>query len=78
MVGGQVINTVLHEEYYREDRSGEANSPSSFTFGTVLDLNGDGVLELILLSGSYEGEAVEVHALEGKKLRIVLQEGVGA
>lgn len=78
VVGGKVVTTLLHEEYYREDRSGEADSPSSYSFAGVLDLNGDGILELILRNGYYEGSGIEVHALEGKKLKLVLNEGVGA
>ncbi|NLI74978.1 MAG: hypothetical protein GX442_00890 [Candidatus Riflebacteria bacterium] len=78
LVGGKVETTVLHEAYYREDRSGEADSPTGYSFGGVFDLNGDGRLELILRNRYYEGSGVEVHVLEGNRLRRVLSEGVGA
>ena len=78
LVAGKVETTVLHEAYYREDQSGMADSPTGYSFGGVLDLNGDGRLELILRNGYYEGSGVEVHTLEGNRLQLVLSEGVGA
>lgn len=78
VVAGKVQDTVLHEEYYREDKSGEANSPTGFSFGGVLDLNGDGTLELLLRSRYYEGDGVEVYTLDGDKLKLAFSNGVGA
>lgn len=78
VVQGKVETTIMQEEYYREDKGGEANSPTGYSFKGVLDLNGDGVLELILQSRYYEGTGIEVHAIQGNKLKMVLAEGVGA
>jgi len=78
LVKGQVVTQVLAGEYYRQDRSGEASSPTNFAVPAVLDLNGDGKMEIILKSWYYEGSAYEILELQGDSLKAVLSEGVGA
>lgn len=49
-----------------------------FGVAAVLDMNGDGTMELVLTSGYYEGNAAAVIAANGLEIEPVLIEGCGA
>ncbi len=78
LMRGKVETAVLHQEFHRKDSEGEANSPSAWDIPFVLDLNGDGVMEVILYGRYYEGAWYEIHEFSDGTLRMVLSEGVGA
>lgn len=52
--------------------------PYTFEIAAILDLNGDGVMEIVLSSGYYEGNAAAVITVDGLKVKQVLIEGCGA
>lgn len=78
LVRGKVETTVIHQEYFRKDVEGEANSPSAWDIPFVLDLNGDGIMEVILSGRYYEGAWYEIHEFRDGVLKRVVTEGVGA
>ena len=75
---GKVITSAIHEHYYHEDIEGEADSPSAYRVAFVVDINNDGVLELILEGRYYEGFWYEVHDFKSGELEKVLTDGRGA
>ncbi|MBU1106735.1 MAG: hypothetical protein KKB51_08730 [Candidatus Riflebacteria bacterium] len=75
---GKVITSVLHEHYYHEDIEGQADSSNGYRVGFVVDINGDGVLEMILNCRYYEGFWYEVYELKNNELIKVLSDGLGA
>jgi len=75
---GKVITSALHEDYYHEDIVGQADSSNAYKVGYVVDINGDGVLEVILSCRYYEGFWYEVYELKNNDLDKVLSDGLGA
>lgn len=75
---GRVITSVMHELYYHEDIEGMADSSNAFNVAFVVDINGDGVLELILKGRYYEGFWYEIHEFKNGELKKVLSDGLGA
>ena len=79
VVPGGLDGEVLFGEFHHEDRQGEADGPNEFCVLAVLDLDGDGRLEVVLRATYYEGTWLEVwKAGRDGRLRRVLSEGVGA
>jgi hypothetical protein len=61
IVGGKVKNIVVSGEFIKNEI--DYGIPSSFEISSIADLNGDGVMEIILYSEYYEGHsswAVEI------------------
>jgi hypothetical protein len=66
---------VMGEVYPKSDTNGLLNA---FEVGGLLDLNGDGTLEVIVRSSYYEGGGTHVWQLDGGKLVNVLSVVCGA
>jgi hypothetical protein len=75
VIAGQVQTVILADEYFTQ--TAEFAAPLTFSVTGVLDLNGDGLLEVILYSEYYEGESTEVYAIEGLHVEDVLDCGFG-
>ncbi len=78
IVDGKVVTDVLNEQYYHEDIEGMADSPSGYKVISAVDINGDGVLELILHGSYYEGFWYEIHEFKGNQLKKAFSDGLGA
>ena len=78
IVAGKAVTSALHEHYYHESIEGEADSPSDYKVAFVVDINGDGILELVLYGRYYEGFWYEIHELKNGELKKVLSDGLGA
>jgi hypothetical protein len=78
LVDGKVVTDVLHEHYYHEDNEGMADSPSGYKTVFVVDINGDGSLELILRGSYYEGFWYEIYEFSRSGLKKVISDGLGA
>ncbi|PKL46939.1 MAG: hypothetical protein CVV42_14695 [Candidatus Riflebacteria bacterium HGW-Riflebacteria-2] len=78
LVNGKVLTDILHEHYYHENSEGMADSPSSYETVFAVDINGDGVLELLLYGRYYEGFWYEIYEFSSKGLKKVLSAGLGA
>lgn len=77
LVDGEVREIVLEEEYYPEECIATC-APSSYRIAAVLDLNGDGVMEVITDFQYFEGRGKNVHAINGEEADRVLSWRCGA
>lgn len=76
VVQGKTCTIMINEEYHPHAET--FNAPSIFSILGILDLNGDGQLELVLESRYYEGDSVGVYTVRGAKVSMVLGAGCGA
>lgn len=76
LAGGVVHTLLLEGEFYPEAH--EFAAPNEFTLTNVLDLNGDGRMEIVVDSRYYEGFAVAVFDITAAGARGVLGAGCGA
>jgi hypothetical protein len=76
LVDGTVITTPIATDLHPDPK------PTSFSYRfdvvTILDLNGDGTMEIVTSSEYYEGVAVAVLTVDGLDIKQVLIEGCGA
>ena len=77
IVGGRVRDIPLVEEYFPRKTS-EPWTPNRHKVAAVLDLNGDGKMEVILHGAYYEGSWSTVFRLDGDKVENVFGCGCGA
>lgn len=70
------VPVVVAEEYHPQ--AATFNAPSTYELQDLLDLNGDGSLELVLASHYYEGGASAIFTYRERKVELVLNEGCGA
>lgn len=71
VIDGEVRETPLEAEYYPEECIGEC-APSSFRVSNVLDLNADGILEVVTGFRYSEGRGKRIHAVDGLQSEVVL------
>jgi hypothetical protein len=76
MVKGQVVTKIITGEYYREAK--KFAGPSEHRIIGVLDLNGDGILEIVLSGRYYEGDWVEAYRVQGAKIIKLFSMGCGS
>jgi hypothetical protein len=75
-VQGKVVTSIIAGEYYPQAK--EFNAPGEQRIIGVLDLNGDGVLEIVLSGRYYEGDWVEAYRVDGTKIIKLFSMGCGA
>lgn len=76
VINGKVQTFLLGGDFYRQ--AVEFGAPLTYTISAVLDLNGDGTMEIILYSSYYEGISSSVFQVKGDKVEEVLYCGCGA
>jgi hypothetical protein len=76
VVAGRVQTQLLEGEFYPKAK--ESSAPNAYQILAVLDLDGDGKLEVIVRSDYYEGGAVTVYTFDGSKPKGVITTGCGA
>lgn len=76
VVGGKVDTQLVDGEFY--PKATTFSAPNAYEISAILDLDGDGKMEVILESGYYEGGATAVYSVTGKKPRQLLIVGCGA
>jgi hypothetical protein len=76
VINGKVQTIMLAEEYHTKPATFSA--PDEYNLTAVLDLNGDGVMEVIVARGYYEGDWKTVYTIKGNKAVDVLGCGCGA
>jgi len=74
-VQGKVVASIIKGEYYPQAK--EFNGPNEHRVIGVLDLNGDGILEIVLSHNHYEGEWVAAYRVEGAKITLLFGMGCG-
>jgi len=75
LVNEVVQTTVIDKDIY--PAAIEFAAPLTFTLRGTADLNGDGVLEVLIDSDYYEGGSLQVYAVDGPQVRLALQAGCG-
>lgn len=79
VIKGKVRNIVIEGEYHPKARNPETDGPpNEFVLSSVLDLNGDGRMEIILEGGYYEGDWKSVYIIQGDQAKGVIGCGCGA
>lgn len=73
--GGKAQNIMIAEEYIKKNI--KFGAPNEFEFSAVLDLNGDGKMEIVTYGNYYEGSWAEAYEIKGNKPTKVLSAGCG-
>jgi hypothetical protein len=74
VVAGKVQTELIAGDFYVKDESSASNL---YEITAVLDLNGDGKLEVIVHSHYYEGSETTIYDCSGGKCKAVLSVGCG-
>jgi len=75
LVQGKVVTSIITGEYYPKAK--EFNAPAEHRVIGVLDLNGDGILEIVVSGRYYEGDWVDAYRVEGAKVIKLFSMGCG-
>lgn len=75
VIQGKVETLVIEEDYFPSTR--KHGVPHRYWVGAVLDVDGDGVMEIVTHALDYEGVGTSVHRVEGDKVIKVLVTGWG-
>lgn len=73
---GKVEARVLQGDF--NSKSDPHAAPNAYEVTAILDLNGDGTMEVVIDIENYEGSGVLVHEIEGLKSTVALSGGCGA
>ena len=76
VVQGKVVTRIITGEYYPKAK--KFNAPAEHRIIGVLDLNGDGSLEIVLSGRYYEGDWVEAYRVDGAKIIKLFNMGCGS
>jgi hypothetical protein len=74
VVAGKVETQLIVEEFYPKaypeaaQEEGRFDAPSAYKVIATLDVDGDGKMEVVVGSMSYEGEAITIYRCEPKKV----------
>jgi hypothetical protein len=75
VVEGKVVTKIIAGEFY--PKAEKFNAPSEYRIIGVLDLNGDGSLEIVLSGRYYEGDWAEAYRFQGAKISKLFSMGCG-
>ncbi|HEX9959688.1 MAG TPA: hypothetical protein VGB00_01985 [Pyrinomonadaceae bacterium] len=65
IVGGKVRNIIVAGDFVTKKI--DFGAPSEYRISSILDLNGDGKMEIILYGSYYEGRWIEVYEMKANK-----------
>jgi hypothetical protein len=75
MVHDKVVTTIVAGDFF--PKSVEFGAPSEHRLAAVLDLNGDGIMEIVLFGRYYEGDWVAAYKAEGSEVTKIFSAGCG-
>ena len=84
VVAEKVQTQLIEGEFYPQgfkrkgDDDASFDAPNAYKVITVIDLDGDGKMEIVIRAGYYEGEASTIYRFDPKKVEEVLSVGCGA
>lgn len=84
VVAGKVETQLVEGEFYAKayptptENDASFNAPNAYKVIAVLDLDGDGKMEIVVGSNYYEGEMTTIYHCDPKKAEAVLSVGCGA
>jgi hypothetical protein len=80
VVAGKVQTQLMEGEFYPKayTKAPEFNAPNAYKVVAVLDLDGDGKMEIVVGSNYYEGGATTIYQCEPNKVKDVLSVACGA
>jgi hypothetical protein len=81
VVGGNVDTQLVEGEFHPnayDPKEESFDAPNAYQVIAVLDLDGDGKMEIVIHSRYYEGEATTIHRCDPKKCEQMLSVGCGA
>lgn len=80
VVSGKVETQLVEGEFYPKayDDDERFNAPNAYKVIAVLDLDGDGKMEVVVASNYYEGEATTIYRCDPKKVKALLSVACGA
>lgn len=83
MVAGKVETQLVEREFYPKayptptDDNASFNAPNAYKLLAVLDLDGDGKMEVVVGSNYYEGGATTIYRCNPKKVEELLSVSCG-
>ena len=75
LIAGKVETIIVEADYYLMDNTFTA--PQEYTVANILDLNGDGRMEIVVDSSYYEGIATLAYTVTNCEVRVVVGAGCG-
>ena len=81
VVAGKVETQLVQGEFYPKayvSSDGSFNAPNAYSVIAVLDLDGDGKMEIVIGSQYYEGGATTIYRCDPKQCAELLSVGCGA
>jgi hypothetical protein len=76
-IDGNMKHIVLRQSAYPEDGELDGNISVAYSLSSILDLNGDGIMEVIVGDRYYEGHGFGVFEIRGDEAAEVLSNGWG-
>jgi FG-GAP repeat len=84
VIAGKVETQLIEGEFYPKDypkaaqEEGRFDAPNAYKVIAVLDLDGDGKMEIVVGSDYYEGGETTIYQCDPKKVEALLSVGCGA
>jgi hypothetical protein len=75
VVEGKTKTELVDGEFYPEAKAGGA--PNRFVIAALLDLNGDGKIDIVLRSAYYEGDEISIYEYQPSGVKKVLSVSCG-
>ena len=85
VIGGKVETHLVEGEFHPKAYPGKGtdddvsfDAPNVYELSAILDLDGDGKMEIVVGSEYYEGAATTIYRCDPKKVEALLSVGCGA